>query len=94
MVVSLAHTQEPLSLINRSGHRPSAEGAAERFDQACTRCRHAGFRRITFRGDPDFSQPPHWDRWATDGVRFVFGDAARTNLLGLAAARPTAAWEP
>ena len=34
LVVSLANTQEPLFLVNRSGNRPSAEGAAERFDQA------------------------------------------------------------
>ena len=28
---------------------------------------HAGFRRITFRGDTDFSQTPHLDRWAAGG---------------------------
>ena len=47
---------EPLYLVNRSGNRPSAEGAAERFDQARALCRDAGFRRITFRGDTDFTQ--------------------------------------
>jgi hypothetical protein len=30
LVVSLAQTQEPLFLVNGSGNRPSAEGAAER----------------------------------------------------------------
>jgi hypothetical protein len=54
LLVSLAKTREPLYLINRSGNRPSAEGAAERFDQARTLCRDAGFRRIMFRGDSDF----------------------------------------
>ena len=63
LVVSLANTQEPLYLVNRSGNRPSAEGAAERFDQARTLCRDAGFQRITFRGDTDFSQTQHLDRW-------------------------------
>lgn len=92
LVVSLANTQEPLYLINRSGNRPSSEGAAERFDQASTLCRTAGFRRITFRGDTDFSQTQHLDRWAADGVRFVFGYDARTNLIGLADALPTRAW--
>ncbi len=33
LVVSLANTQEPLYLVNRSGNRPSSEGAAERFDR-------------------------------------------------------------
>ena len=34
LVVSLANTHEPLYLVNRSGNRPSSEGAAARFDQA------------------------------------------------------------
>ena len=41
LVVSLANTSEPLFLVNRSGNRPSAEGAAERFDPARTLC-HLG----------------------------------------------------
>jgi hypothetical protein len=83
LVVSLANTQEPLFLVNRSGNRPSAEGAAERFDQARTLCRDAGFRRITFRGDTDFSQTCHVDRWDADGVRFVFGYDARANVIAI-----------
>ncbi len=34
LLVSLANTGEPLFLVNRSGNRPSSEGAAARFDQA------------------------------------------------------------
>ncbi len=34
LVVSLVNTGEPLFLDNRSGNRPSHEGAATRFDQA------------------------------------------------------------
>lgn len=94
LVVSLAKTQEPLFLINRSGNRPSAEGAAERFDQARTLCRDAGFRRITFRGDTDFSQTNHLDRWDADGVRFVFGYDARANVIGCADAVPAGDWRP
>ena len=94
LIVSLANTQEPLFLVNRSGNRPSAEGAAERFDQARTLCRDAGFRQITFRGDTDFSQTAHLDRWAADGVRFVFGYDARPNLIALADAVPADAWTP
>jgi hypothetical protein len=94
LVVSLAHTQEPLFLVNRSGNRPSAEGAAARFDQAQTLCRDAGFRRITFRGDTDFSQTHHLDRWDTAGVRFVFGYDARANVIREADALPARAWRP
>ena len=92
LVVSLANTQEPLYLVNRSGSRPSAEGAAERFDQAQALCRQAGFQRVTFRGDTDFSQTEHLDRWDREGVRFVFGYDARANLIGAADALPARAW--
>jgi hypothetical protein len=94
LVVSLAQTQEPLYLVNRSGNRPSAEGAADRFDQARTLCQEAGFRRITFRGDTDFSQTHHLDRWTADGVRFVFGYDARANVIRSADALPARAWTP
>ena len=94
LVVSLANTQEPLYLINRSGNRPSSEGAAARFDQACALCQEAGFRRITFRGDTDFSQTAHLDRWDTAGVRFLFGYDARANLIREADALPARAWTP
>jgi hypothetical protein len=92
LVVSLANTGEPLWLVNRSGNRPSAEGAAERFDQARTLCRDAGFRRVTFRGDTDFSQTQHLDRWDGEGVRFIFGYDASGGLIRRAEALPAAAW--
>jgi len=94
LIVSLANTQEPLYLINRSGNRPSSEGAAERFDQARMLCQDAGFRRITFRGDTDFSQTAHLDRWDTAGVRFIFGYDARANLIRAADALPARTWRP
>ena len=93
-IVSLANTAEPLFLDNRPGSRPSHEGAAERFDQASALCREAGFQRITFRGDTDFTQTRHLDRWDAEGVRFVFGCDARANLIGLADALPARAWTP
>jgi hypothetical protein len=92
LVVSLANTQEPLYLVNRSGNRPSAEGAAARYDQAQALCRRAGFQRVTFRGDTDFSQTEHLDRWDREEVRFVFGYDARANLIGAADALPPRAW--
>jgi hypothetical protein len=95
LVVSLANTQEPLFLVNRSGNRPSSEGAAARFDQALMLCQEAGFRRVTFRGDTDFSQTAHLDRWdAFGGVRFVFGYDARPNVIKVADALPASAWTP
>ncbi len=92
LVVSLANTGEPLYLVNRSGNRPSYEGAAKRLDQASELCRRAGFRRITFRGDTDFTQTKHLDDWDAKAIRFVFGCDARRNLIDLAEALPGKAW--
>jgi hypothetical protein len=90
LLVSLANTREPLFIVNRSGNRPSSEGAAHYLDKAVTLCRRAGFADILLRGDTDFSQTEHLDRWADDGVRFVFGYDARANLKDNADALPAA----
>ena len=84
LLVSLANTQEPLFIVNRSGNRPSNEGAAERFDQAIKLCRDAGFRKITIRGDTAFCLTRYFDRWAEAGVRFVLGSAVHQNLNEIA----------
>src|SRR5690606_3018652 len=94
LLVSLANTQEPLFLVNRSGNRPSSEGAASRFDQAIALCRRAGFRAITLRGDTDFSQTKHLDGWADDGIRFVFGFDAVAVLQATAMDLEGSAWTP
>jgi hypothetical protein len=46
LVVSLANTGEALSIVNRSGNRPSHEGAAEEVDRVLALCRKAGFRHV------------------------------------------------
>ena len=81
LVLSLANTGEPLFVVNRSGNRPSHEQAAFYFDRAIALCRRAGFRKIRLRGDTDFTQTEHLDRWDGQGVKFVFGiDATKTAL--------------
>ena len=81
LLVSLANTGEPLFIKNRSGNRPSSEGAEGYFDRAIELCRRGGFRDILLRGDTDFSLTRHFDRWHDDGVRFVFGFDAHRNLV-------------
>lgn len=93
LLISLANTQEPLFLLNRSANRPSHEGAAAHFDRAVALCRRAGFRRITLKGDTDFSQTGFLDGWDEQGVRFVFGFDARKNLEEIAESLPSAAWK-
>ncbi|MFO0911807.1 MAG: IS1380 family transposase [Pirellulales bacterium] len=80
LVVSLANTGEPLYIANRGGSRPSHERAAGWLDRAIDVCRQAGFRQIRLRGDTDFSQTEHLDRWDDDKVLFVFGYDAMPNL--------------
>jgi hypothetical protein len=81
LLVSLANTGEPLFILNRSGNRPSHEGAPSYFDRAVELCRRAGFQDVLLRGDTAFSQTAHFDRWTDDGVRFVFGFDAISQLV-------------
>jgi hypothetical protein len=93
LLVSLANTREPLFLLNRPASRPSYDGAAAYLDQAADLCRRAGFEKISFRGDTDFSQTAHLDRWDGQGIRFVFGLDAMPNLVDRAKALAAADWQ-
>ncbi len=94
LVITLAKTSEVLRLANRSGNRPSHEGAATRFDESIALCRAAGFRKIRLRGDTDFSQTEHLDRWHEQEVTFCFG-LDLTNLQHMYADDlPETAWKP
>ena len=94
LVVSLAQTNEVLFLVNRSGNRPSHDDAARWIDKAVDLCRRAGFRKITVRGDTDFSQTTELDRWDADGIKFILGIDAMANLVELANSLPDEAWKP
>jgi hypothetical protein len=73
LAVTLANTGEVMRLVNRSGNRPSHEGAAAKLDESIVVCRAAGFRSIRLRGDTDFSQTKYLDGWDGQGVKFCFG---------------------
>lgn len=92
LLVSLANTQEPLFLLNRSGNRPSAEGAAPYLDRAISLCQRAGFRNILLRGDTDFTQTSQLDGWQDAGIGFVFGIDAQPNLVAAAQDLPEYVW--
>ena len=93
LVLSLANTNEPLYVVNRSGNRPSHEQAAAYFDRAIVLCRQAGFLKIRLRGDTDFTQTEYLDRWDADKVTFVFGIDAMPNLYELTENLPENAWK-
>jgi len=94
LVISLANTGEPLYLVNRSGNRPSHEGAAAYLDRAWRLCRRGGFGKVLFRGDVAFSQTTHLDGWDAEGARFIFGLAAMPNLVDMAEGLDSTAWKP
>ena len=91
--VSLANTGEPLFLVNRGANVGSQQGAAERIDQAIALVKRAGFESVLLRGDTDFSQTQHLDRWNRQSVQFVFGYNAAKNLVAKADSLPEKAWQ-
>jgi hypothetical protein len=94
LVLSLANTGEVLRVLNRSGNRPSQEGAAEQIDRAKEVCFRGGFRSVLLRGDSKFAQTEHLDRWDNDPrVRFLFGYEAMPNLKVRAEDLPAQAWK-
>jgi hypothetical protein len=94
LVVSLANTGEVLSIVNRPGNRPSHEGAADEADRCMAVCFRGGFRQVLLRGDTDFSQTKHLDRWNADArIRFVFGYNRCANLEAIADALPAHVWQ-
>jgi hypothetical protein len=94
LVVSLANTAEPLYLVNRSGNSTSSEGAARYIDKAIDLCTTAGFGKTLLRGDTDFSQTRHLDRWDDRGARFIFGINAMPNLIEIADNLSEGLWRP
>jgi len=93
LLLSLAETGEVLFLKNRSGNRPSQEGAAALCDRVIGLCRRAGFRRIVLRGDTKFSQTEHLDRWDADQVIFHFGYEEKKNVTKIADELAETAWK-
>lgn len=93
LLISLANTGEPLYIVNRPGNRPSHEQAAEYLDRAHALCRKAGFQKITFRGDTDFTQSERLDGWDDGGATFYFGLDATGKRYALADQIPDEDWK-
>ncbi len=93
LLATLANTGEVLSLVNRSGNRPSEEGAAAEADRAIALCRRGGFGRVRLRGDTAFSQTEHLDRWDKSGVLFQFGYKETPNLPEIVEDLRESAWK-
>ena len=74
-----------MRIVNRPGNRPSHEGAADAWTGPPRPASGVASTKVLLRGDTDFSQTEHLDRWNRDGrLRFIFGYDARRNLIDLA----------
>jgi hypothetical protein len=93
LIVSLANTREVLYMVNRSGNAASHEGCVEWIDRAIELVRPRA-RRITLRGDTDFTLSAQLDRWDEAGIEFIFGMDAHKKAVGIAQGLPEHVWEP
>ena len=95
LLITLANTGEVMTVINRSGNRPSHEGAAEALDRSIKTCLDGGFHSVLLRGDTDFSQTQYLDRWYEEGrIEFIFGYDATPKLKEMAENLEESAWKP
>lgn len=83
LLISLANFREILYIINRPGNVPSHTDAAAWLDKAIDLCK-GSFEQVMLRGDTDFSQSAHLDRWTRGNVKFVFGFDSISKLVSIA----------
>ncbi len=92
--VDLAGQHRGAAVPGQPQRQPAPHEQADVYlDKAIDLCRRAGFRKILLRGDTDFTQTKHLDRWDDAGdVRFIFGIDATANLKALADDCPAEAY--
>lgn len=93
LIVSLANTQEVLSVCNRPGNWTSHQRSTGFIDRSIGLCLRGGFRRIRLRGDTKFALTQNFDRWDTEGVVFQFGYEAKKNVVKLAENLEKSRWK-
>jgi len=92
LVVSLANTKEVLYTVNRPGNVVSHQDSAQWIDRAVELVKpHA--RKITLRGDTDFTHTAHLDRWNEQGLHFIVGMDAHPKVVRLAESLKKSAWK-
>ena len=91
LIVSLANTNEVLYLVNRPGNVTSHQDSVEWIDRAIALVSpQAG--SLTVRGDTDFTNTAHLDRWDAQGTKFILGMDAHVKVRMLAEGLPDQAW--
>ena len=93
LLATLAETNEPLRTINRSGNRPSPEGAAQALHDILPMVgRHFG--KVFVRGDSKFYQQAIIAECQRYGARFAFVMDGYANLREIADSLPPSVWKP
>ena len=93
LVLSLANTKEVLYVVNRPGNAPSHQDNAKWIDRAVAVVQEVA-QQITLRGDTDFTNSKHLDRWEEKGIKFLFGMDAHPKAVTLAQGLKKAQWQP
>lgn len=91
LIVSLANTKEVLYAINRPGNVASHDGCVSWIDRSIALVRKRA-KKITLRGDTDYTLTGELDRWDKEATRFIFGMDAHAKVVGLAESLPEAVW--
>lgn len=83
LVISLAETQECLRLVNRSGNKTSADGAAEEL-AGLVPLLALRFEKVLVRGDSAFARQDIFDVCDENGLSFAMVSGTQQNFAALA----------
>lgn len=92
LVVSLANTKEVLYVVNRPGNATSSYESVGWIDKALALVGGVA-KRVTVRGDTDFTHTEHLDRWDQAGQKFILGMDAHPKVVKLAEGLAETAWK-
>ena len=93
LVISLAETQECLRLVNRSGNKTSAEGAAQELAGLVPMLTDR-FERVLVRGDSAFARQDIFDVCDESGLHFAMVSGTQQNFAALAEGLDERSWRP
>ena len=91
LVVSLANTREVLYLVNRPANVVSHQDSVSWINRAIALVQPVA-RRITLRGDTDFTHTAQLDRWDAAKVGFILGMDAHPKVVQLAEGLSEQSW--
>jgi len=92
LLVTLANTKEVLYWVNRPANAASHSGSVEWIDRAVALVMQVA-GNVTIRGDTDFTNTAHLDRWDEEGLKFILGIDAHEKLVNIADELAASAWK-